>query len=327
MKNVLILAAMPGELSPLVRGWQHESRNGVDLWHRSSADGEWVAACAGAGQERATRAFAEAERVLSRSGEGIDLVISTGWAGALEGKYAAGQVYWVLGVIDVRTGERFPAEKVGDLGGSSPRSQNRDLGHPDSTISEGTWALKGHGFSRATETQNIDAALAAEGMPEENRAIPQGLEPGNPNSTANGTAEAVPIQSTPIPSMLYRDNSFHHELWLATSPRVADEAEKQRLASTYHAALVDMEASAIARAAQRRGIAFFCCKGVSDGYTDHLPDFNAFIAKNGKFQLARFVVFALLRPGYWSALIRMGENSKKSAQGIKESILAFLDQE
>ena len=37
------------------------------------------------------------------------------------------------------------------------------------------------------------------------------------------------------------------ELWLVTSPKVADEAEKRRLAATYGAALVDMEAAAIAR--------------------------------------------------------------------------------
>ena len=86
-----------------------------------------------------------------------------------------------------------------------------------------------------------------------------------------------------------------------------------------------MEASAIARAAERRGAAFYCCKGISDGFNDHLPDFNAFISKSGKFQLARFVVFALLRPVYWPSLIRMGENSKKSAQGIAEAILALLD--
>jgi adenosylhomocysteine nucleosidase len=120
--------------------------------------------------------------------------------------------------------------------------------------------------------------------------------------------------------------SRQEDVWLATSPKVADEPEKLRLASTYNAALVDMEASAIARAAQRRGIPFYCCKGVSDGYSDHLPDFNSFISKTGKFQLARFVLFALLRPWYWSALIRMGENSKKSAQGIAASILALLDQ-
>ena len=64
--------------------------------------------------------------------------------------------------------------------------------------------------------------------------------------------------------------------WLATSPTVADEPEKRRLASTYNAALVDMEAAAIARLAAMRGIPFYCIKGVSDALADHLPDFNRF---------------------------------------------------
>ena len=48
--------------------------------------------------------------------------------------------------------------------------------------------------------------------------------------------------------------------WLATSPKVADEAEKRRLASTYKADLVDMEAAAVARLAAMRGIPFYASK-------------------------------------------------------------------
>jgi adenosylhomocysteine nucleosidase len=95
---------------------------------------------------------------------------------------------------------------------------------------------------------------------------------------------------------------------LVTSSTVAGLTEKHRLAATYGASLVDMEASAIARLASMRGIPFFCCKGVSDGFTDRLPDFNGFISENGKFQLIRFIVYVLLRPGHWPALVRMGEN-------------------
>jgi adenosylhomocysteine nucleosidase len=114
-------------------------------------------------------------------------------------------------------------------------------------------------------------------------------------------------------------------LWLVTSPKVADEAEKRRLAAAYGAGLVDMEAAAIARLAAMRGIPFYCVKGVSDGTTDQLPDFNRFISENGEFQLARFIVFAILRPRHWPALMRMGENSRKAAQGIRESLLDILD--
>ena len=93
---------MAGELKPLVRGWVHERRDRVDLWRWKFDEGEWVAACAGAGVDAATRAFAAVEK------DGApDMVISVGWAGALTEELKAGRVYGVSGVIDLRTGERF----------------------------------------------------------------------------------------------------------------------------------------------------------------------------------------------------------------------------
>ena len=117
-----------------------------------------------------------------------------------------------------------------------------------------------------------------------------------------------------------------NDCWLVTSPRVADATDKKRLASTYHAALVDMEAAGIARLARMRGIPFYCIKGISDGYNDQLPDFNNFISPGGQFKLIRFMVFALLRPWHWPALIRMGENSRRAARSIAQSVLDFLDE-
>jgi adenosylhomocysteine nucleosidase len=244
--RVAIIAAMPGELKPLVRGWRRERRNGVDLWRWRFDQGEWIAACAGAGVEAATRAFAEVERAFKETEEAdspprsqnrdlghpgsVDFVISTGWAGALSEELEPGRAYFVSGVIDARSGERF------------------------------------------------------------------------------------------------RPAVWRGELWLITSPKVADAAEKQRLAAAYGAGLVDMEAAGIARLAQMRGIPFYCVKGISDGYTDQLPDFNRFISADGKFMLIRFILFALVRPWYWLALARMGENSRKAAESIKESILDFLDE-
>ena len=218
-----IIAAMPGELKSLVRGWQHSRSNGVDLW--SSDNGERIAACAGAGVAAATRAFAEIEKLGP-----ITTVVSTGWAGALREELVLGQACDVSGVIDARTGERFVAA-------------------------------------------------------------------GPPNNC-----------------------------WLVTSPRVADATEKKRLASTYEATLVDMEAAGVARLAKMRGIPFYCIKGISDGYTDQLPDFNRFISHDGQFKLTRFMVFALLRPWHWHTLMRMGENSRKAARNIAQSLLDFLDE-
>lgn len=244
MIRVAIIAAMTGELKPFLNenakeGWVHEKQGTVRLWRLTWPDdqGEWVAACAGAGQQAAIRAFAEVEKTGP-----VDIAISTGWAGALRGEIEPGVAYTISDVVDARTGEQFTA---GDSAGSSPRSQNRDLGYPG--------------------------------------------------------------------------------ILLVTSPKVAGEREKHRLAATYNAALVDMEAAGIARLAQIREIPFYCVKGVSDALTDNLPDFNLFISPAGQFQLVKFIAFVLLRPWYWRGLMRMGENSRKAAQGIAESLLDILD--
>jgi adenosylhomocysteine nucleosidase len=224
MTRVAIIAAMPGELKPLVRGWQRDFRPGVDLWRKQNGEDMWIAACAGAGVAAATRAFVEIEK------EGpLDLVLSTGWAGALREGYAAGRAYGVSGVIDALTGERFRV---------SGRSK---------------------------------------------------------------------------------------ECWLVTDQRVADQAAKQHLAAVHSADLVDMEAAGIARLATARGIPFRCVKGVSDAVGDRLPDFNGFFSSSGKFQLGRFILFAALRPWHWRGLMRMGENSREAAQGIRTAVLGLLE--
>jgi len=243
MIRTAIIAAMPGELKPLVRGWRHAKRNRVDIWRWSHASGEWVAACAGAGQSAATRALAEVEK------DGpVASVLSVGWVGALSGAYPPGEAYRVAGVIDTLTGERF---RVPQFSPSRPKD-GAGMGHPA---------------------------------------------------------------------------TIQNDIWLATSARVADAAEKQRLAATYKAGLVDMEAAAIARLAGMRGISFQCIKGVSDGVDDRLPDFNPFLNRDGQFQTLRFTLFALFHPGYWPALKQMGENSKKASQGIADLVLELLDPE
>ena len=114
--------------------------------------------------------------------------------------------------------------------------------------------------------------------------------------------------------------------WLVTNPRVADEAEKRRLASAYKADLVDMEAAAVGRLAAMRGIPFYCIKGVSDPADAKLPDFNRFIDTAGQFQTPKFVLFALLQPWLWPALVRMGENSRRASQSIAERLHELLDE-
>jgi adenosylhomocysteine nucleosidase len=226
MPRVAIVAALPGELKPLVKGWRHERRNGVDLWHERFAgdDGACIAACAGMGVDRASAAFTAVETFGA-----VHAAISVGWAGALRPYMEPGLAACVREVVDAKTGERFETAD---------------------------WA---------------------------------------------------------------------EDLRLVTSPIVADETEKKRLAETYQAALVDMEAAGIARLAEMRGIPFYCIKGISDGAEEKLPDFTPFISPSGQLQAARFILHVLIRPSYWPALMRMGENSKRAAENIAERVRSLLD--
>jgi adenosylhomocysteine nucleosidase len=118
------------------------------------------------------------------------------------------------------------------------------------------------------------------------------------------------------------------DIWLATATKViTNPKEKQYIAISYYADLVDMEAIAVARLAKARGVAFHCIKGVSDGVDDILPDFNPFLAADGRFKQFKFIVSALFHPRYWQALKQMGENSSKAAQRIAEQVLELLDPE
>lgn len=103
---------------------------------------------------------------------------------------------------------------------------------------------------------------------------------------------------------------------LITLEHVARADEKHGLAQVYQAVLVDMEAAAVAHVAVKHGATFYCFKGVSDGYTDRLPDFNRFVGANGEMRMGAFVAYALMHPQYWSTLVRLGRNSSAAAKRL-----------
>lgn len=119
--------------------------------------------------------------------------------------------------------------------------------------------------------------------------------------------------------------SSDRTLTLLTTARVADHQSKRRLTQAYpQAALVDMEAAAVARMAAARNIPCYCFKAVSDGFEDRLPDLNAFIDASGQFLTAKFVLSALFKPGYWRSLALFGDNSRKAADNLAKTVGKFL---
>jgi adenosylhomocysteine nucleosidase len=116
------------------------------------------------------------------------------------------------------------------------------------------------------------------------------------------------------------------KLRLVTTPRVADEAEKNRLHSSYGAVLVDMESSAIARLAQIRGIPICCFKAMSDERGAKLPDINLFIDEHGQLRMLQFLGYVALRPQYWGSLIQLGKTSSTAAKALAVTISKFLEE-
>lgn len=110
-----------------------------------------------------------------------------------------------------------------------------------------------------------------------------------------------------------------------TTARVADAGEKRRLAATYGATLVDMEAATVARLARMRGIPMRCLKAVSDGLDAELPDLNPYIDAMGKLRMAPFLAAVAVRPQSWGALLRLGRNSAKAAEALADAVNAYLE--
>lgn len=114
---------------------------------------------------------------------------------------------------------------------------------------------------------------------------------------------------------------------LATTARVADAAEKMRLAASYGARLVDMEAATLARLAQTRGIPFYCFKAVSDDAGAKLPDLNPFIMTNGQLRMGPFLAHVAVRPGSWQGLMKLGRYSSMAARHLAEALQVWLERD
>lgn len=113
-------------------------------------------------------------------------------------------------------------------------------------------------------------------------------------------------------------------LRLVTTPAVASIAEKRRLAESYGAAMVDMEAATVARLAQMRGIPVFCLKAISDGPDAELPDLNPFIDVDGKLRMGAFLAHVAIRPATWGPLAQLGRHSAAGARALAEAVEEFL---
>lgn len=103
---------------------------------------------------------------------------------------------------------------------------------------------------------------------------------------------------------------------LVSFASVANPQQKAKLWDSFAAQAVDMEAAAVARAAEARGKAFAAIKVISDASDFELPPTDQFVSADGTFSEARFALFAALRPWIWPQVFRLATNSKRASHAL-----------
>ncbi|MFY9741261.1 MAG: hypothetical protein WA252_07735 [Candidatus Sulfotelmatobacter sp.] len=104
---------------------------------------------------------------------------------------------------------------------------------------------------------------------------------------------------------------------LLTFMSVADAQQKSRLAQSYGAQAVDMEAAGVAAAARSHEVAFRAVKVISDEMNFEIPEMTRFVDSQGRFRTFHFVANAALRPWLWPDIARLARNSKKAAAALE----------
>jgi nucleoside phosphorylase len=115
---------------------------------------------------------------------------------------------------------------------------------------------------------------------------------------------------------------------LVSSATVASKDQKSRLAKSYNAIAVDMEAAAVAQGAKARAVEFAVVKAISDAADFNLPArMDRFVAADGTFRSTKFAGHVALRPWLWGKTIALERNSAKASQALCNVLATYLDRE
>jgi adenosylhomocysteine nucleosidase len=112
---------------------------------------------------------------------------------------------------------------------------------------------------------------------------------------------------------------------LVSFDSVANPAQKANLRDAFAAAAVDMEAAAVARAAEARGVVFGAIKAISDASDLALPPMDRFITPDGAFSEIRFAAYAAIRPWMWPQVLRLARNSNQASRALCAALSSLLN--
>jgi adenosylhomocysteine nucleosidase len=111
---------------------------------------------------------------------------------------------------------------------------------------------------------------------------------------------------------------------LVSAASIAGAQQKVRLADSYRAQAVDMEAAAVARGAQARGVRFMAVKAISDESNFAMPAMDRFVGTNGQFRTGKFVGFAAVRPWLWAPVIQLARKGAKASRALCAELERYL---
>jgi adenosylhomocysteine nucleosidase len=153
----------------------------------------------------------------------------------------------------------------------------------------------------------ISAGVAGALVPELN--VGDTIFPAIFIDTQDGSRHETAIHDAPL------GNTALGRTSLASSPEIASVAQKQQLAKSYGAHAVDMEAAAVARAAQSHNLAFLAVKAISDDAHFEIPEMNRFV-RQGRFETKLFLFHVALRPWLWLRVIRLARNTRIASDNL-----------
>jgi adenosylhomocysteine nucleosidase len=107
---------------------------------------------------------------------------------------------------------------------------------------------------------------------------------------------------------------------LVSSGTVASVVQKAKMRDAFQAQAVDMEAAAVARATQARGVEFSVVKAVSDEFDFDFPATERFVESNGQFRETAFALFVAARPWLWPCVMRLARNSNRATRALCEEL-------
>jgi adenosylhomocysteine nucleosidase len=113
---------------------------------------------------------------------------------------------------------------------------------------------------------------------------------------------------------------------LVSATTIVGPEQKAKLAASYGARAVDMEAAAVARGSLARGVRFMAVKAISDESSFVMPAMDHFVDGKGQFRTASFVAFAVVRPWLWPRVIQLARNGARASAALCAELDRYLQQ-